>query len=154
MGKRAARGNAKEPDSTTADAAAPHAPWLTQLDPADSESGEDSPYDSEAELTGSDAEDSSDEEDHAPLDRRAGSFPDDERNGVSSDDDFDTAVVDVLQHADALVESPQTDAAVGEDGPCAPRCCFSAASHAANAVAWLRSGIQHQTSWAGVCMQG
>ena len=129
MGKRAARGNAKEPDSITADAAAPPAPWLTQLDPADSESGEDSPYDSEAELSGSDAEeDSSGEDDRAPVDRRAGSFLDDARNGVSSDDDFDTAVVDVLQHADPLVESPQTDAAVGEDGPCAPHCCYSAAS--------------------------
>ena len=143
MGKRAARGNAKEPDSTTADAASPPAPWLTQLDPADSESGEDSPYDSEAELTGSDAEeDSSDGDDRAPLDRRTGSFLEDGQNGVSSDDDFDTAVVDVLQHADPLVESPQTDAAVGEDGPCAPLCCCSnAASRAATAIAWLTSGI-------------
>ena len=129
MGKRAARGTSKEPDSTSAEAGSPHAPWLNQLDAPDSDSGEGSPYDSEAELSGSEAEDSSDGDDDAPLGRGAGSFHDDGRNGVSSDDDFDTAVVDVLQHADPLVESPQTDAAVGEDAPCAPRCRSSATSH-------------------------
>ena len=128
MGKRAAQGSAKESDGTSADAGSPHAPWLTQLDPSDSESGGASPYDSEADLSGSEAEDSSDGDGRAPLGRRAGSRFDDGRNGVSSDDDFDTAVVDVLQHADPLVESPQTDAAVGDDGPCALRCGFGVTS--------------------------
>ena len=122
MRKRVARGSSKEPDSTNADAS-PNTPWLAQLEPSDSESGEASYDDSETEVSGSDVEDSSDGGGRAPLSRRSGSSRDGAGGGVSSDDDFDTAVVDVLQHADPLVESPQTDAAVGRDGPCVQRLC-------------------------------
>ena len=123
MGKRGARGNSKQMGPAALNAASsPDAPWLSQLDASGSEGSE--PYsESETELSGSDLEDGSDRAGAAPLSRKLGNGRNGgvggDSDGVSSHDELGAAVVDVLQHSDPVVMTPQTDAATAEDAPCA-----------------------------------
>jgi hypothetical protein len=138
MGKRGARGNSKQTDPSSLDAASfPDAPWLLQRDASGSEGSE--PYsESETELSGSDSDGSSDRADAAPFSRSLvnaldGGGAGGDSDGVSSDDELDAAVVDVLQHTEPVVTTPQTDAGAANDAQCAPLSmsyCMGAEPHA------------------------
>ena len=123
MGKRGLRGNSKGTNPSAQNAASsPNAPWLVQRDASGSE-GSEPCSESEIELSGSDSEDSSDRADAAPFSRSLGNGlsggAGGDSDGVSSDDELDAAVVDVLQHTEPVVTTPQTDAGAADDAACA-----------------------------------